>query len=110
MKYILPYVYTTKSTYIEPFLGSATMLINILSEKRYEKYYVNDFNSDLILFFQILQQEDAIEDFSGQISDLCTIYNSLTDIDAKQTFFYTIRSLYNEAKVNDTTRATFFGF
>lgn len=110
VKYILPYIDNKRKIYVEPFLGSATMLINILSEKRYDEYYVNDFNPDLVLFFQILQREDKIESFSGQISDLCAIYNSLYDIEAKKKFFYTIRSLYNEAKVSDETRASFFWF
>lgn len=110
IKYILPYIDYDKKNYIEPFLGSASMLINILTAKRFEKYYVNDLNMDLILFFKTLQREDIIDSFSGQISDLCTIYNSLCDLEAKQKFFYTIRSLYNEEKVSDETRAAFFWF
>ncbi|MCV38717.1 DNA adenine methylase, partial [Listeria monocytogenes] len=46
-----------KSVYIEPFLGSGTVLLNVLSQNMYKKYYVNDINSNLINFYQILKTE-----------------------------------------------------
>ncbi|EAF4393011.1 DNA adenine methylase, partial [Listeria monocytogenes] len=46
-----------KSVYVEPFLGSGTVLLNVLYQNMYKKYYVNDINSNLIDFYQILKTE-----------------------------------------------------
>ena len=44
-----------KDVYIEPFLGSGIVLLNVLENQMYRKYYVNDINNNLILFYNTLK-------------------------------------------------------
>ncbi|RXA66825.1 DNA adenine methylase, partial [Enterococcus casseliflavus] len=68
IKHILPSINSRPDVYIEPFLGSATMLINILPKKIYKEYYVNDINTDLINFFiQLKYSPNELVEQMGEI-------------------------------------------
>lgn len=49
-----------KKNYIECFLGSAVVLINVLKNNdklNYKNFYVNDINSNIINFYKLLQKK-----------------------------------------------------
>ncbi|WP_270346209.1 DNA adenine methylase [Enterococcus thailandicus] len=108
IKHILPLIDATQDCYVEPFLGSATMLINILPKNYYKEYFVNDINSDLINFF--IQLRDTPDSLIEQIFDISKNYNSFPDIEKKQGYYYELRSYYNNFQMNKITRASFFWF
>lgn len=108
IKHILPLIDDNKDCYVEPFLGSGTMLINILSKNNYKKYYVNDINSDLINFFTQLKEFPI--SLVEQISDISENYNSFSEMERKKDYFYSIRTYYNSEQMNKITRAALFWF
>lgn len=108
IKHILPLIDATQDCYVEPFLGSATMLINILPKNYYKEHYVNDINSDLINFF--IQLRDTPDSLIEQIFNISKNYNSFPNIEKKQTYYYELRNYYNNFQTNKITRASFFCF
>ncbi|MGX7244154.1 DNA adenine methylase [Enterococcus quebecensis] len=82
-----------KKIYIEPFLGSATVLINSLNLNLYDDYYVNDINNHLIDFFVNLR--DSTDTLLFSINEIIIYYNSLNTLDDKSLFFYKMRKAFN---------------
>jgi DNA adenine methylase len=82
------------------FLGSGTVLINILKEQARGNLqikngvYVSDFNKDLINFFKIIQRAPN-EFFYTFVRDLTLPYNSLENEGDKLRFFHDVRSNFN---------------
>lgn len=97
-----------KNVYVEPFLGSGVVLLNALENKMYGKYYVNDVNRNVILFYKTLR--DDTEKILVEIAALCTEYNSLQDIESKSQYYYEKRKSFNCDSICDLTRASIFWF
>ena len=60
-----------KDNYIEPFLGSGVILINVLKNNiilKYKNFYVNDINENIINFYIFIR--DNIEEYQKAILDL----------------------------------------
>ncbi|WP_270525133.1 DNA adenine methylase [Longibaculum muris] len=97
-----------KSIYIEPFLGSGIVLLNVLESGLYKEYYVNDINRSIIIFYNCLQKNfDLLID---EIEKISCEYNNLTNLDEKKDYFYLIRSRYNEEKMIDLKQSSYFWF
>ena len=98
-----------REIYIEPFLGSGVILINVLNNSEFfnfRKYYVNDINSNIINFYKLLKNDyNYIE---KNIEKILKEYNSLIDIKAKEKFYYYIREQYNN--INGKIKAIYFYF
>lgn len=97
-----------KKNYIECFLGSAVVLLNVLHNKEelmYEKFYVNDINSNIINFYTLLQKNPkyVIEN----ITELMTQYNLLS-LESKSNLFYEIRQKFNTSIDNDKKSIYFY--
>ncbi|MBC1831224.1 Dam family site-specific DNA-(adenine-N6)-methyltransferase [Listeria seeligeri] len=97
-----------KSVYVEPFLGSGTVVLNVLNQNMYKKYYVNDINSNLIDFYRILKSEK--EKLFDIILDICKKYNELENISEKEIYYYEMRKKYNEGRIKIHKRAAVFWF
>lgn len=85
--------------YIEPFLGSGVVLINLLNNKsffKFEKFYVNDINSNIINFFNLLKSEYMY--VKKYINRIIKEYNNLDNLLSKEKFYYNIRESYNSRK------------
>jgi DNA adenine methylase len=98
-----------KKVYIEPFLGSGVVLINLLNNKeifKYEKFYANDINDNIISFYTLLKNEYSY--VKKNINKLMTQYNDLPDMQSKQSFYYNIRKKYNNKKVKINAIYFFF--
>lgn len=95
--------------YIEPFLGSGVVLINVLDNEgdfKYKKFYVNDINSNIINFYNLLKNDyNYVE---KNIDKLLTEYNNLADINSKEQLYYDIRNKYNSKKTK--IKAIYFYF
>jgi len=98
-----------KKVYIEPFLGSGVVLINLLNNMnffKYEKFYVNDINSNIISFYKLLKNEyNYVE---KNINKLLVQYNNLLDLRSKEKFYYDIRQEYNLKKQKKNAIYFFF--
>ncbi|MBC1885773.1 DNA adenine methylase [Listeria seeligeri] len=97
-----------KSVYVEPFLGSGTVVLNVLNQNMYKKYYVNDINPNLIDFYRILKSEK--EKLFDIILDICKKYNELENISEKEIYYYEMRKKYNEGRIKIHKRAAVFWF
>lgn len=86
-----------KKNYIECFLGSGVVLLNVINnqeELKYQNYYVNDINSNIINFYLLLQKEPNT--LISEISVLVEKYNGL-DLDGKSLMFYELRKRFNSS-------------
>jgi len=87
-----------KDNYIECFLGSAVVLLNVLNNKEelgYKHFYVNDINSNIINFFLMLQTNPKY--LISNIKKLVTNYNSL-NMEQKSELYYKVRDQFNDSK------------
>ena len=97
-----------KTVYIEPFLGSGVVLLNVLENKMYEKYYVNDINSNLILFYSTLKNNS--EQLIKRINALCREYNRIEEDEQKWKYYYKKRDSFNKNQIHNVTRSALFWF
>ena len=100
---------TNRENYIECFLGSGVVLINVLKNNdklKYKKFYVNDINSNIINFYKLLQKKP--EFLVERISKLMEIYNNY-DMVQKENYYYELRSKFN-AETDLNEKAILFYF
>jgi len=88
-----------KDIYIEPFLGSGTVLLSLLQQTEVPKYIlVNDLNTDLINTFIQIKENCAL------LIESLSKYQNITEQQ-----FYELRKNYNSIKTTDPIkRATLF--
>ncbi len=97
-----------KENYIECFLGSAVVLINVLKNNdklNYKNFYVNDINSNIINFYKLLQRKPDY--LIKHISELARVYNSYNGSE-KEKYYYNLREQFNEEKDQDNKSILFY--
>lgn len=97
-----------KSIYVEPFLGSGIVMLNVIKSKKYTQYYVNDINDNVIDFYNELKSNS--KRLVKSIKDLVNLYNNKNSIIDKELFYYTIRTQFNEDDLPKLKKASFFWF
>lgn len=96
-----------RTNYIEPFLGSGVVMINVINNidtLHYQNIYVNDINNNVINFFKLLKSNPKTL-IKGLI-ELSDVYNSKTNIEQEK-MYYEIRNKFNNTKEN---KAVYFYF
>lgn len=81
--------------YVECFLGSGVVLLNVLNnvqELGYKKFYVNDINANIINFYIMLQKEPRY--LIDNIQKMSQKYNMM-NIDEQSEMYYDIREKFN---------------
>lgn len=99
---------TDKDNYIECFLGSGVVLINVLKNNdklKYKNFYVNDINSNIINFYKLLQKKP--EYLIKEIIKLVTLYNDY-DMSKKEEYYYKLREQFNDEKDLDKKSILFY--
>jgi DNA adenine methylase len=78
--------------YIEPFIGSGAVFLEICQKHEIESVYISDINSDLIQAYQVIQKwpDDLIE----ILGNLQTKFSESSQIQ-RQLFFAEVRSQFN---------------
>ena len=97
-----------KENYIECFLGSGVVLINVLKNNdklNYENFYVNDINSNIINFYKLLQKKPDY--LIEHISKFVTLYNNY-DLSEKEKYYYEQRNQFNEEIDQDHKSILFY--
>lgn len=87
-----------RENYIECFLGSGVVLVNVLKKNNtlnYKNFYVNDINPYIINFYKLLQNNPHY--IIKRIRELAAVYNNY-DIIEKEKYYYEIRARFNEEK------------
>lgn len=87
-----------RENYIECFLGSGVVLVNVLKKNNtlnYKNFYVNDINPYIINFYKLLQNNPHY--IIKRIRELAAVYNNY-DIIEKEKYYYEIRAHFNEEK------------
>ena len=100
----------TYDNYIEYFLGSGVVLINLLNNSnslKYKNYYVNDINPHIINFY--LELRDNCTKLIREVKKLANKYNSL-EIKEKENFYYEIRASFNDITKHSIKQTAFFYF
>lgn len=97
--------------YVEPFLGSGVVLINLINninEFNFKEMYVNDINPNIINFYKLLK--DDYEYAEKQIRKIINKYNRFPDEKLKEEFFYNIRVQYNKINKTHKIKSIYFYF
>ena len=97
-----------KDNYVECFLGSAVVLLNVLNNKEelgYNHFYVNDINSNIINFFVMLQTNP--KNLISNIKKIVNNYNSL-NMEQKSELYYSVREKFNDSKSSDKKSIYFY--
>lgn len=97
-----------KKNYIEMFLGSGVVLLNVLDNKdvlKYKNFYVNDINSNIINFYILLR--DNIDDLIIKMKKFENKYNSYS-MDEKEEYYYKIRYDFNNMESGDEKALLFY--
>ncbi len=97
LNYILPKIKLAKelgcSIYVEPFLGSGVVFLNL--EDEFENYYLNDLNRNLVSILQSVGNTDY-EYFKNIYNQTLTKYGNLKN----KKSYYSIRNAYNKHYYN----------
>ena len=98
--------YPNTTTYLEPFLGSGSVLINLLKTKHnFKNIKVNDINKDLITTFQIIKTNPTQLIYA--LTNIQKLYHASKD---KEKFYYKYRDLYNDSSLlNNEESYNFLG-
>lgn len=90
-------------TYIEPFLGGGSMLLNIVPKlPNVKKVYVNDINERLInLYKNVKYNIDELINILDEINDK---FNSISDDRLIEEYYYKIRKEFNEKSNYNTIK------
>ena len=97
--------------YVEPFLGSGVVLINLMNnieEFKFKKFFVNDINKNIINFYIILR--DNVEFINENIYKITNRYNKFKSINEKEAFYYNIREKYNKIDKYNDKKIIYFYF
>ncbi|HIT21454.1 MAG TPA: Dam family site-specific DNA-(adenine-N6)-methyltransferase [Candidatus Scybalousia intestinigallinarum] len=97
-----------RENYIECFLGSGVVLINVLKKNNtlnYKNFYVNDVNPHIINFYKLLQNNP--HHIIKQIGELVEVYNNY-DTPKKEEYYYELRMQFNEEKDLDNKSILFY--
>lgn len=97
-----------KENYVECFLGSGVVLINVLKNKeylKYKKFYVNDINTNIISFYTLLK--DNPDYLVKEINTLVEKYNNY-NLDEQEKMYYKIRDEFNQESDKDTKAVLFY--
>lgn len=97
-----------RENYIECFLGSGVVLINVLKKNNtlnYKNFYVNDINPHIINFYKLLQNNP--HHIIKQIGELVEVYNNY-DMPKKEEYYYELRMRFNEEKDLDNKSILFY--
>lgn len=97
-----------RENYIECFLGSGVVLINVLKKNNtlnYRNFYVNDINPHIINFYKLLQNNP--HHIIKQIGELVEVYNNY-DTPKKEEYYYELRMQFNEEKDLDNKSILFY--
>ena len=100
----------TIERYIEPFVGGGAVLIDILQKYEIKEAYAFDINKDLINCYNVIKTnvENLIQELDKKEKEFLILDN-----DARQQYFYDIRTEYNSYTLNediDVKRASEFIF
>lgn len=96
-----------KEIYIEPFLGSGIVLINVKNQHMYDEYFVNDVNPDVINFYKVVVNK--LNKLIIEITKITKEFNDLNSVEEKENYYYRLRDKYNLHRNEDDIRdATMF--
>ena len=94
------------NNYYEPFLGGASVFLNMPYEK---KAVINDFNKDVISLYKFIK--DKPKELIKMLKNIQKQYNKLPDIDTKKDYFLLKRKKFNKLKNNyNLERAALYVF
>jgi DNA adenine methylase len=83
------------TNYYEPFLGGGAVFFDIIQNYPVENVYLSDINEDLILVYQVVQNE--VSSLIDLLQNYQQHYLSL-DADERTAYFYEIRESYNQSR------------
>lgn len=96
-------------TYIEPFVGGGAMLFYMLQKfPNIKKVIINDINSYLMTAYRVIK--DSPEELIRRLFVLETQYNALKDKEAQKAYYLQVRSMFNEAALEDIDRVKYLIF
>ena len=102
MKYILEAIPNKFANYYEPFLGGASVFLNMDFDK---KAFINDYTPDLVNVYKQVETNHSLI-----VEALITLRQEYKVSEDKRKFFFDKRDVYNTATTSDLERAVLFIF
>jgi len=99
-----------KNNYVEPFLGSGVVLINVLNNNKilkYKNFYVNDINKNIIDFYENIK--DNVDILIKNIKKIEKQYNEFSEVE-KEKMYYELRDKYNNDMTKKDEKVSIFYF
>lgn len=94
-----------KTVYIEPFLGSGVVMLNVINNQLYSNYFVNDVNQNIIDFY--LNIKNNLDTLAKEIECIVNKYNNA---EFKEKFYYETRMKFNESDESTEKKSAMFWF
>jgi len=97
-----------KENYVECFLGSGVVLLNVIDNAKtlkYKRFFVNDINSNIINFYIFLR--DKVEDLILSIKKIELDYNNMNMKD-KEEYYYKTREKFNSIDFGNEKAILFY--
>lgn len=88
--------YSDKKIYVEPFLGSGAIFLNL--SKNFDKYIINDIDRNIVRIFKSIKEVD-FDDFSDLYNKTVATFGKLNTKEG----YYSFRSWFNEKHWNTET-------
>jgi len=82
-------------TYIEPFLGSGAVFLDVCQKFPIRQAFLSDINQELILVYRVIQSQP--EPLISNLTAIADNYRKMKPL-TRETFYYEIRDEYNRAK------------
>jgi DNA adenine methylase len=84
----------SNGTYFEPFLGSASVFLNVVNNKSFEKYVLNDSLNELVLMYTSIRDTN-VNQLSDALNMIESSYNNKKSQKSRESFYYEKRNEYN---------------
>lgn len=104
----LPTDFHKKNRYVEPFIGAGAVFLNLISNKCFDEYVINDINSKLINLYKVMREN--CDELIEELKFLKEEYMRLGEIEKKEQFYYTIRDEFNKNESSSARMGALFIF
>ena len=87
--------------YCEPMVGGGALFFNVLSNYKFEQFYISDINCELINAYNIIKYN--VEELIKILNEMQILYLSM-DENGRKFYYYSIRNKFNLLQIDESTR------
>ncbi len=92
IKHYQPYMPSTISTYVEPFLGGGSMFLHVMSRYNPKRIILGDANTEIMNLYSVVKED--IVSLVEELKQIEASYSVLSGYDERKEFYLDIREKY----------------